>query len=187
MDVFSGRISSSGFSSGDRIVVGDWKESPLGSFTNIMLARADGSRILISPSEKHAEYVSKLYNFEEVRILDLEITRDKRSIRIEGAGLSIRMSWGMSFAIPFWRPLWFIATVENLLAKILYGTKTYGLTKDGRREWYSIRSISRVSITDASLDGKSLGERQEFEISACFGFSEPPRKPSSVSLKSYID
>ena len=83
--------------------------------------------------------------------------------------------------------MWFIATVENLFAKILYGTKTYGLTKDGRREWYSIRSISRVSSTDAVIDGKNLGDSEEFEINACFGFSEPPKKPSSVSLKSYID
>ena len=187
MDVFSGRISSSGFSSGDRIVIGDWEDSPLGSFTNIMLARPDGSRVLISPSEKHAEYVSKLYNFEEVRILDLVVTRDKKSIQIEGTGLSVKMSWGVALAIPIWRPLWFIATVENLFAKILYGTKTYGLTKDGRREWYSIRSISRVSSTEAIFDGKNFGDSEEFEISACFGFSEPPRKPSSVSLKSYID
>ena len=100
MDVFSGRISSSGFSSGDRIVIGDWEDSPLGSFTNIMLARADGSRILISPSKKHAEHVSKLYNFEDVRILDLEVTRDKKSIRIEGTGLSVMMSWGVALAIP---------------------------------------------------------------------------------------
>ena len=69
MDVFKGRITSSGFSSGDRIVIGDWKESKLGSFTNIMWAKKDGTRVLLSPSKEHAELVSSLYNFEEVRII----------------------------------------------------------------------------------------------------------------------
>ncbi len=58
MDIFEGRISSSGFASGDRIVIGDWKKSPLGSFTNVMWAKPDGTRVLLSPSQKHADYVS---------------------------------------------------------------------------------------------------------------------------------
>ena len=61
MDVFVGRITSTGFSSGDRIVIGDWKKSHLGSFTNLMWAKEDGTRVLLSPSRKHAEFVSDLY------------------------------------------------------------------------------------------------------------------------------
>ncbi|GIS41883.1 MAG: hypothetical protein Ct9H90mP14_3390 [Methanobacteriota archaeon] len=50
MDIFEGRISSSGFASGDRIVIGDWKKSPLGAFTNVMGAQnPDGTRVLLSP------------------------------------------------------------------------------------------------------------------------------------------
>ena len=68
MDIFKGRITASSFSSGERIVIGDWVDSPLGSFTNIMWARPDGKRILISPSSDCASYVSNIYSFEEVII-----------------------------------------------------------------------------------------------------------------------
>jgi len=52
MDIFEGRITSCGFSSGDRIVVGTWRNTPFGSFSDIMWAKPDGSKVLIAPNEK---------------------------------------------------------------------------------------------------------------------------------------
>ena len=75
MDRFEGRISASSFSTGERFVIGDWSKSPLGKFVNIMWARPNGRRILISPSEKCAEYVSKIYSFEEVIIQPIDIIK----------------------------------------------------------------------------------------------------------------
>jgi len=187
MDVFVGRITSTGFTSGDRIVIGDWEESPLGSFTNVMWARPDGSRILISPSEVHAAYVSELYNFEEVEVTEISVERNRRGVTIGGSGLAVSISWGLPFPLPFWRPLWFIASIEALFGRILFGTKTHGVTENGRREWYSVRSVSRILRAEASFEGNDLGEKMEFETNACFGFSEPPSTPSSVTLKSYIE
>ena len=187
MDVFTGRITSTGFSTGDRIVIGDWSKSPLGSFTNVMWAKPDGSRVLLSPSQIHADYVSELYNFEDVEVTDISVERKGREVSIEGGGLSVRIAWGLPFPIPFWRPLWFIASFEALFGRILFGTKTHGVTKNGRREWYSVRSLSRILKAEASFEGRDLGEKKEFEIDACFGFSEPPSMPSSVTLKSYIE
>ncbi len=187
LEIFTGRITSTGFSSGDRIVIGDWHESPIGSFTNIMWAKPDGTRVLLSPSEEHAKYVSALYNFESVEITDIVVDRTHRGISIEGGGLSVDISWGIALPIPIWRPLWFIATIEAFFAKVIFGTKTHGRTKNNRREWYSIRSISRVLRAEASFDGNELGGSENFAINACFGFSEPPSMPASVSLKSYIE
>ena len=51
MYIFEGRISSSGFASGDRIVIGDWEHSPLGSFTNVMWAKPDGTRVYVTNDE----------------------------------------------------------------------------------------------------------------------------------------
>ena len=82
MDKFDGRISSSGFESGDRIVIGDWLNSPLGTFTNVMWAQPDGKRVLLSPSEEHAEYVSQLYNFEEVNVVEVNVKRHRRGIDV---------------------------------------------------------------------------------------------------------
>ena len=70
---------------------------------------------------------------------------------------------------------------------MIFGTKTHGRTKNNRREWYSIRSISRILRAEASFDGHELGGAESFATNACFGFSEPPSMPASVSLKSYIE
>ena len=89
MEIFDGRISSCGFSSGDRIVVGDWQKSPLGPFTNVMWAKPDGTRVLLSPSKEHADYVSTLYNFEEVYVVPIEVNRDRRGVDIVADSLII--------------------------------------------------------------------------------------------------
>ena len=187
MDIFEGRISSSGFASGDRIVVGDWKKSPLGSFTNVMWAKPDGARVIHSPSQKHADYVSALYNFEEVPLVPIEVIRQSKSIEIEAPPLNIKLHWGMEFGLPIPRPRWFISTVEQWFAKAFFGTSTHGLTCNGLREWYCIYSLSKIKHSSAVCEGVDLGNPSNFEISACFGFSEPPKKPSSVRLRSIIE
>lgn len=187
MDIFEGRISSSGFASGDRIVIGDWKKSPLGSFTNVMWAKPDGTRVLLSPSQKHADYVSALYNFEEVHIAPIEVIRQSKSIEIKAPPLDIKLRWGMEFGLPIPRPRWFISTVEQWFAKVFFGTSTHGLTCNGLKEWYCIYYLSKIKHASAYLDGKNLGNARNFEINACFGFSEPPKKPSSVRLRSMIE
>ena len=149
MDKFEGRITSSGFESGDRIVIGDWAQSPLGPFTNIMWAQPDGKRVLLSPSKAHADYVSELYHFEEISIVDIDVQRQKRGIDVSAGSLSVSYRWKRGMSIPLIRPRWFIATIENFFARLLYGTKTYGLTCNGLREWYCIRGISSLSSAKA--------------------------------------
>lgn len=187
MDVFVGRITSTGFSSGDRIVIGDWKKSHLGSFTNLMWAKEDGTRVLLSPSRKHAEFVSGLYNFDEVMIVDVEVERGRGVVSVSAGDLSVKISWGVAFPLPLWRPLWFIASIEAFFGRLVFGTRTHGETRDGRREWYSVRSISRVIKAEAYIDGRSLGGKARFQTKAGFGFSEPPSIPASVYLKTYIE
>tara|TARA_Y100001968_G_scaffold66502_1_gene57371 strand:- start:781 stop:1365 length:585 start_codon:yes stop_codon:yes gene_type:complete len=187
MDKFEGRITSSGFESGDRVVIGDWAQSPLGPFTNIMWAQPDGKRVLLSPSKAHADYVSELYNFEEISIVDIEVQRQKRGIDVSAGPLSVSYRWKRGMSIPLIRPRWFIATIENFFAGLLYGTKTHGLTCNGLREWYCIRGISSLRSAKATHEGGDLGEMRPFEVTACFGFSEPPKKPSSVRVRSMIE
>lgn len=187
LQIFSGRISSTGFSSGDRFVIGDWLDSPLGSFTNVMWAKPDDRRVLLSPSREHADYVNELYNFEEVRVVEIEVKRSRRGMSIDAGEVSINLGWGSPISIPFWRPLWFIASVEYFFGRMVFGTRTFGRTKNGRREWYSVRSISRIIRAEGEIDGSRLGEKVSFEPGSCFGFSNPPYKPSTVVLKSYIE
>ena len=187
LDVFRGRISSSGFSGGDRLVIGDWGDSPLGEFTNIMWGKSDGSRVLMSPSELHADFVSGIYNFEEVRVVDIEVDRSRGGILVEAGKLRVSMAWGFSIPIPFPRPLWFTRMVENPLGKVIFGSKTYGITRDGRREWYSVRGIARMKSAEAVFNGENMGEMGSCHANSCFGFSEPPAWPSSVRLSAFIE
>tara|TARA_B000000441_G_C21732403_1_gene347325 strand:- start:844 stop:1416 length:573 start_codon:yes stop_codon:yes gene_type:complete len=187
MDKFDGRISSSGFESGDRIVIGDWLNSPLGTFTNVMWAQPDGKRVLLSPSKEHAEYVSQLYNFEEVNVVEVNVERHRRGIDVTAGPLSVSYRWKRGIVFPLLRPRWFIATVENWFAGLLFGTKTHGLTCNGLREWYCIRGLSSLSSAKASQNGADMGDMKPFEVTACFGFSEPPKKPSSARVRSMIE
>ena len=149
--IFRGRITSSGFESGDSLVIGDWTESPLGAFTNIMWSKPDGSRVLLSPSPEHADFVSSLYYFDEVVVTEIIVNRNRKTVSIKTDCLQVSMSWGVSFPLPIPRPLWFISSIENLFGKTIFGSSTYGIARDGSREWYSIRGISRVFHAEAKL------------------------------------
>ena len=74
MDIFEGRITSCGFDSGDRIVIGMWKNSPFGSFADIMWAKPDGKKVLIAPNKEIGEYIDSLYDFDEVRIEEINLS-----------------------------------------------------------------------------------------------------------------
>ena len=55
---FHGFIAGMGTAEGTRLVVGHWPESPLGSFSDVMVERADGHRMLLAPSEEVAGFVA---------------------------------------------------------------------------------------------------------------------------------
>jgi len=187
MHKFEGRISSSAFSSGDIVVIGDWEKSPLGTFTNIMWMKPSGKRILLSPSKKHADYVSNLYQFEEVITVPIEVKREKFRIEISAGTLDVSMVWKKGWRIPINRPRWFISTIEQFVAKLFFGTRTYGRTNNGLREWYCIRRLSKIVDSVASENGITFGQKAVIETKACFGFTNPPKKPTSVELCSIIE
>jgi hypothetical protein len=54
---FRGEIAGVGGESGVRVVVGRWHTSPLGSFADVMVATAEGRRILLAPNDEVAEFV----------------------------------------------------------------------------------------------------------------------------------
>ena len=99
--IFRGRITSSGFESGDSLVIGDWTESPLGAFTNIMWSKPDGSRAYCLPSNEHADFVSSLYYFDEVVVTEIIVNRNRKTVSIKTDCLQVSMSWGVSFPLPF--------------------------------------------------------------------------------------
>ena len=185
-EIFKGRVISSGFQTGDMVVIGDWRESPHGAFTNLMWAKPDGTRVLIAPSEELGDFVSSLYSFEKVIVSPMEIERTEKSIDVKCDLGRVYMQWGMTIPLPFSRPRWFIANIEAPFARLFFGTKTHGTTRNGRKEWYHVRGLSRMKFVELELDGRSTKQMTGMAPSACFGFSNPPRMPLSVRVDSLI-
>ena len=185
-EIFKGRVISSGFQTGDMVVIGDWSDSPQGAFTNLMWAKPDGTRVLIAPSEELGDFVSSLYSFDEVIVSPMEIERTEKSIEVECDLGRVCMKWGLNVPLPFSRPRWFIANIEAPFARLFFGTKTHGTTRNGRKEWYHVRGLSRMKSVELELDGRSTKQMTGMAPSACFGFSNPPRMPLSVRVDSLI-
>ena len=126
-EIFKGRVISSGFQTGDMVVIGDWSDSPQGAFTNLMWAKPDGTRVLIAPSEELGDFVSSLYSFDEVIVSPMEIERTKKSIEVECDLGRVSMRWGMNVPLPFSRPRWFIANIEAPFARLFLEQRHMGL------------------------------------------------------------
>src|SRR3954454_1939524 len=73
-DRFDGCIAGLGSPAGLRVVVGHWPASPFGAFTDVMVERPDGHRILLAPDERVAEFVAATYTFDEVRCTPVTTT-----------------------------------------------------------------------------------------------------------------
>src|SRR6201999_524302 len=54
---FTGAIAGIGSTSGVRVVVGRWDDSPFGAFADVMVAEPDGTRVLLAPDAEVSEYV----------------------------------------------------------------------------------------------------------------------------------
>ena len=186
LDIFKGRITSSAFESGDRIVVGSWKESIFGEFTDIMWAKKDGTRVLIAPTQEIADYVTAMYSFDEVIIEEVSTSLSERSIKVSCNTMNLEFSWNRGFPIPFKRSLLFIQTIELFFAKLIFSTRTYGVTKDNRKEWYAIDRVSHIKSATAQINGKNAGGFRPMKVPCKFGFSEAPKKPSSCAVRTHI-
>ena len=186
LDIFSGRITSSGFDSGDRIVVGAWKTSKFGEFTDIMWAKPDGTRVLIAPTQEIADYVTDMYTFDEVILENITTTQGGRNLKIYCSSMELEFTWNRGFSIPFKRSLFFISTVELFFAKLLFSTRTYGITKNNRKEWYAIDRVSKVIQATAKIKGIDVGSLSPMNEPCKFGFSEAPKKPSSCVVRTHI-
>ncbi len=57
-----------GSTSGVRVVVGWWHDTPFGPFADAMVERPDGHRVLLAPTQQVADLIATTYVFDEVRI-----------------------------------------------------------------------------------------------------------------------
>ena len=186
IETLVGSITSVGFASGHRFVVGHWSESPIGDFADIMWARPDGSRVLLA-AEEAVDFVTSVYPFDEARARAVFAAVEVRRLTVRAGGLRLSLELGR-FVVPFPpRPRLVTGTVENVCANALLGVRTHGISPTGAAEWYRARSLQWVSHGSGSLHGEDLGSMGTVRRPLGFGFTDPPRRPSRVVLRVDLD
>jgi hypothetical protein len=194
-DRFHGAIAGAGSTSGVRVVVGRWRESPLGTFADVMVATADGERVLLAPSDKVADYVAATYSFDRVEIAPVSVTvADEWSVVAAGLSLRLRvgrrapLGWLLRAQPPALAtaPAW--TRVTDPVARVLLpGVRTRGTAGGGRREFYGATDVHHVTSLAGTWQGAELGTLAPVAPEPGFGFGSTPRRPSVTSVVTTVE
>lgn len=188
---FSGQIAGLGSTSGVRVVVGTWRDSPLGDFTDVMVEQADGWRTLLAPSAAVADFVATTYVFDEVVLGPVRVIRTDAWWAVDAPGLALRFtvggrSWlGLLLGLVPRRlatgPAWL--TLINPIARLLVpGVRTRGSAQGGRTEFYGAYDVRAVVSASGAWRGVTLGDLADVHPPVRFGFGSTPRRPVVTSL-----
>ncbi len=187
-----------GSTSGVRVVVGWWRESPFGPFADAMVERADGHRILVAPSERVRELVATTYVFDETRVEPFTVSAGGAAGSlwvVESSSLSLRV--GVGRRMPVGHLLRLVprgvaqspafATVADPVARVaMRGVRTRGMARAGRREYYGATDLRTVTSLTGALDGIPLGGLAPVDPACRFGFSSTPKRPSVTDVVTTI-
>lgn len=192
---FTGEIAGLGSTSGVRLVVGMWHQSPLGRFGDVMIQQPDGHRVLLAPSAQVAEFIEATYSFDEVRIGPVGVHGDSTRRTIVAPGLDLTFTMGhrapvgvllalLPRRLATW-PRWL--TLINPLARVvLDGVQTAGSAKGGRREFYGAYDVHTITSATGLWLGQPLGSLAPVDPPVTFGFGSTPSAPAVTSLVTTI-
>lgn len=188
---FRGTITGLGTTSGTRVVIGDWLDSPFGAFADVMVERADGTRILLAPTPEVADFVSSTYAFDEVVQTAVDVRRERRWVHVHAGPLVVQAQLGrrtllgwllrlvpMSVAT---HPGW-LTLLAPIAQRVMPGVRVRGSAGGERQEWYGATDLHGVVVATASWDGLDLGTLARVEPPTRFGFSSTPPRPTRVTL-----
>ncbi len=187
---FDGWIIGTGTASGTRVVVGHWARSPFGRFSDVMVERADGHRLLLAPSRRTADFIAATYAFDEVQVTPVAVRVAGRRWEIAAGPLDLRLTTGrrgltgrLLRAVPAplaARPAWTVVTYPP--ARLLLGVRTRGSAGGGRREWYGALDLLPVVSAGTVYGGRDQGPLAPVAPPVRFGFGSAPRRPSAVRV-----
>jgi hypothetical protein len=192
---FDGWILGVGTTSGTRVVVGHWPRSPFGPLSDVMVQRADGSRVLLAPAREAADFIAGTYTFDEVRLVDVTVGRpDDVSWTVAAGPLDLRLRTGgrpplgrLLRAVP--APLARAPAWVGLLdrpARLLTGLRTTGSAGNGRTEWYGVQDLHTVADAASRWDGTPLGALAPIRPPVTFGFGSVPPDPGVVRVTTTV-
>lgn len=194
--VFTGNIAGLGTTAGVRMVIGTWRESPLGTFADVMVESADGQRTLLAPSEEVAEFVTATYTFDHIELGPVASTITADGFTLSAPGLEVSATLGGP--APFdWllrmvpaplaaAPVW-LRAINPIASRLVPGVQTAGTAGHGRREYYGVRRTRLIASATGTFRGADLGGLTPLEPPVHFGFSSAPPTPQLVSVTTTID
>ncbi|MGZ4706263.1 MAG: hypothetical protein ACXWCM_15470 [Acidimicrobiales bacterium] len=194
-ETFEGEICGFGTTSGHRIVIGRWTESPFGWFTDVMHEAQDGTRTLLAPTVEVAELVQGTYVFDLVRIVPVVADRSAGTLRVRAGDLSVLVTTGGRTAIgralrtvptSVARSRWWCTLIDPIARVAMRGVRTRGTAGNGRHEWYGATDQHRLTSVRAVLGEQDLGALADVWPPVRFGFSSTPRTPSIVAVTTTI-
>ena len=157
-----------------------------------MWATPAGERWLVASTAGVVDFVSAVYDFDQVVVSPLRVGSDgPRRLRVEAPdlGIEIHLEAGRGWPIPAprRRPRWLTRYVEAPVARRLLGVDAYGVSPTGVREWYQASRYRPLTSARATHHGADLGLLGPLTPPTRFGFSEPPRRPSLVEVTTRLE
>ena len=192
---FRGRIAGVGSTSGVRVVVGRWHDTPLGSFGDAMVEQPDGHRVLLAPDEAVADFIAATYVFDEVRLEPITVTGADPHWQVRSDSLHLDLTVGRRTALGALLRLvprrigtapWWCALTDPIARVVLRGVRTRGDTGE-RREWYGATDHHAVTSAGGTWMGAGLGALARVEPPPRFGFSSTPPRPSVTEVTTTVE
>lgn len=191
IDRFYGFITGVGSTSGVRVVVGDWRTTPLGTFADVMVEDDAGHRVLLAPSPQVAAFIAETYTFDEVLLTPVTVRLSGPALLITAEGLTLEVALGRRTPLGWLlrcvppalaaQPAWSRA-IDPLARVVLRGVRTAGRARPGRREYYGAVDVRRVTSLGGSWRGRSLGDLRPVTPPVRFGFGSTPARPSQTTV-----
>jgi hypothetical protein len=193
---FTGRIAGVGSTSGVRVVVGRWDDSPWGAFADVMVEDATGHRVLLAPDERVRAFVASTYTFDEHRIEPVRVDDTADGWCVTTPSLTLRLVLGGRTPLGALLGLvpdrvatapWFCGAVDPVARVVVPGVRTRGTAGQDRREWYGATSVVAVSAIEGTWRGSELGRLAPVDPPCRFGFSSTPTRPSVTSVVTTVE
>jgi hypothetical protein len=193
---FVGAIAGVGSTSGVRVVVGRWRESPFGPFADAMVETAAGHRVLVAPTREIADYIAATYSFDEIRVEDVAVSGPDAVWQVTSRSLTMTLGVGdrtflgrLLALVPApvaTHPAW-ASAADPFSRVVMRGVRTRGTAVAGRREWYGATEVRAVVRLRGRFDDADLGALAPVDPPCRFGFSSTPRRPSVTSVVTTVD